>query len=50
MMNSAISRKGSKFITYEIRNYYLATPFDYPEYVKINLNDIPHKFIDTPLA
>ena len=46
MMNSVLSRKGSKFITYDIRNYYLATPFDYPEYVKINLNDIPHKFID----
>ena len=35
-----LSRKGAKFITYNIRNYYLATPLDYPEYVKINLTDI----------
>ena len=46
MMNSVLSRKGAKFITYDIRNYYLATPLKYPEYVKINLTDTPQEFID----
>ena len=34
MMNSVLLHKGAKFITYNICNYYLATPLDYPEYVK----------------
>ena len=41
MINSVLSCKGAKFITYDIRNYYLATPLEYPEYVKIKLNNIP---------
>ena len=45
-MNSVLSRKGAKFITYDIRNYYLATPLDYTEYVKTKLTDIPQYFID----
>ena len=45
-MNSVISIKGGKFITYNICNYYLAKPLDYPEYVKINLTDIPQEFIE----
>ena len=44
-MNSVLSRKGSKFITYNIHNCYLATPLDYSEYVKINLTDVRHEFI-----
>ena len=28
MMNSILSRKGAKFITYNIHNYYLATQLD----------------------
>ena len=46
MVNSVLSRKGAKFINYNIRNYYLATPLDYPEYVKIKLTDIPQEYID----
>ena len=46
VMNIVLSCKGAKFITYYIRNYYLATPLDYPEYVKIKLTNIPQEFID----
>ena len=46
VINSVLSCKGSKFITYNIRNYYLATPLEYPEYLKIMLTDIPQDFID----
>ena len=45
MINSALSRKNARFITYDIRNYYLAMPLEYPEYVKINLTNIPQDFI-----
>ena len=31
VFNSVLSRKGDKFITYDIRNYYLSTPINYPE-------------------
>ena len=46
MMNSLLSRKGGKFITYDIRNSYLATPLEYPKDIKIKLTDIPQEFID----
>ena len=46
MMNSVLSRKGAKFINYYIRNYYLATLLDYPEYVKIKITDTPQELID----
>ena len=46
MFNIVLSHKGAKFITYDIRNYYLATPLDYPKYVKIKITDIPQDFID----
>ena len=46
LFNGLFSRKGETFITYDIRNYYLATPLDYSEYVKIKLTDIPQDFID----
>ena len=45
-MDSVLSCKGAKFIIYNIRNYYLEMPLDYPEYVKIKLTDIPQEFID----
>ena len=45
-MNSVLSHKGAKFITYDIRNYYLATPLVYTEYVKIKLTNIPQELID----
>ena len=46
MMNRVLSCKGANFTTYNICNYYLATPLDYPEYFKIKLTDIPQEFID----
>ena len=31
---------------FDIRNYYLQTPLDRPEYVRIKLADIPLDFVD----
>ena len=41
-----LSQKGAKFITYNIRNYYLETPLYYPKYVNIKLTEIMYNFID----
>ena len=41
-----LSLKGVKCITYDISNYYLAMPLDYPEYANIKLTYIPQYFID----
>jgi hypothetical protein len=46
MINSVLSRQGAKFCTFDISNFYLCTPLDRPEYIKIKLSDIPQDFID----
>jgi hypothetical protein len=45
MINNVLSRKGAKFCTFNISNFYLCTPLDRPEYIKIKLSDIPQEFI-----
>ena len=46
VINSFISRKDVKYVTFDISNFYLQTPLDRPEYVCVNLSDIPQDFID----
>ena len=46
LLNSVLSCKGAKFVTLDIKNFYLQTPLDRPEYVRIKLADIPKDFID----
>jgi len=45
MLNSVISRKGAQFACIYIKNFYLDTPMDDPEYVHIKITDIPEEFI-----
>eukprot|EP00804_Cyclotella_cryptica_P031011 CCRYP_013601-RB/>CCRYP_013601-RB protein AED:0.37 eAED:0.20 QI:0/-1/0/1/-1/1/1/0/551 len=45
MINSVLSRKGVHFCTFDIANFYLCTPLDRPEYIKIKLSEIPQEFI-----
>ena len=35
MINIVISRSGAKYVCFDIENFYLSTPLDRPEYVKI---------------
>ena len=44
VFNSVLSRPGEKFTTFDICNFYLKTPIDRPEYVRVRLSDIPDKF------
>ena len=46
LLNSVLSRQGAKFVTFDIRKYYLQTPLDRPKYVCIKLSDIPQDFAD----
>ena len=46
LLNSVLSRQGAKFVTFDIKNYYLQTPLDRPKYVRIKLSDIPQDFAD----
>ena len=46
VVNSVLSRKDAKYVTFDISNFYLQTPLDCPEYVCINLSDISRYFID----
>ena len=46
LLNIVLSHQGAKFVTFDIRNYYLQTPLDCPKYVCIKLSDITLKFVD----
>ena len=45
LLNSVLSRKGARFSTIDLKNFYLDTPMPDPEYVRIKLSDIPDEFI-----
>jgi hypothetical protein len=45
MLNSVISRKGARFACIDIKKFYLDTPMEDPEYVRIKITDIPEEFI-----
>ncbi len=44
LLNSVLSRKGARFSTIDIKNFYLDTPMPNPEYVRIKISDIPDEF------
>ena len=46
VINSVLSRKDAKYVSFEISNFYIQTPLERPEYVRIKLSDIPQEFID----
>jgi len=46
LLNSVLSRKGVRFSTIDLKNFYLDTPMPDPEYVRIKITDIPAKFIE----
>ena len=43
LINSTISdaNKGAKFMTDDIKDYFLATPIENPEYMKVHIKHIP---------
>ena len=45
LFNSVISKRGAKFMTKDISNFYLMTPLKLPEYIRISIKDIPEEII-----
>ena len=45
LINSVLSCKGARFLCFDIKNFYLGTPLNCPEYVHIHLKDIPQELI-----
>ena len=45
LFNSLISTRDAKFMTMVISNFYLMTPLTRPEYIRINLKDVPDEII-----
>ena len=45
MINTVLSRKGAKYVCFDIEIFYLSTPLGRPQYVKIQLSKIPEEFI-----
>ena len=46
LLNSVLSRKGARFSTIDLKNFYLDTPMPDPKYVRIKMTDIPEEFIE----
>ena len=46
LLNSVISTKGSKFMSIDIKNFYLNTPMARYEYMRLKISELPQDFID----
>ena len=46
VINSVLSWPKSRFAAFDIKNFYLDTPVENPEYVRVKLEDIPEEFIE----
>jgi hypothetical protein len=44
--NSVISTKGVHYCTIDLKDFYLNTPMERPEYMRLKLSDLPHNFVD----
>ena len=46
LLNSVVSTPGAKFMTIDISNFYLNTPLDRPEYIKMKLSNFPEEIAE----
>ena len=46
LLNSVISTPGAKFMTLDIKDFYLNTPMDSPEFLRMKLDHFPQDVID----
>ena len=46
LFKSVVSTRNAKFMTMDISNFYLMTPLKRPEYIHINIKDIPDEIIN----
>jgi hypothetical protein len=43
-LNDTLSTPNARFASYDLKNFYLGTPLDRPEYIRIRVSDIPEEF------
>ena len=41
LLNAIVSEEATNFFTADIKDFYLGTPLEHPEYMRINLKQIP---------
>ena len=46
MINSVLSRQDARFAAFDIKKFYLDTPMENPEYIRVKLEDIPKELIE----
>jgi hypothetical protein len=46
LVNSVLSQRNARLATMDLKNFYLNTLLDWPEYIRIMLADIPQEFIN----
>ena len=46
LLNSIISTHGAHFMTIDIKDFYLNTPMDRPEFMRLKMANIPKDFIE----
>ena len=46
LVNSVVSTPNAKYLTLDLKDFYLNTPMERPEYIRIKLSDIPDDVID----
>ena len=46
IINILLLLRNAKFLCFDIKNFFLGTPLDRFEYVRIKFNNIPEKFMD----
>ncbi len=45
-LNSMISTKGLRYCTFDLKDFYLNTPMEQPEYTRMKLSDLAQEFVD----
>ena len=46
IINSVLSRRNARLVSFDLKNFYLQAPIDRFEYVCIKFSDIPQEFIE----
>ena len=46
VINSVLYCCNARFVCFDLKNFYLQTPMDQPDYLRIILSDIPQEFIE----
>ena len=44
-LNSVISTKGARYCTIDLKDFYLNTPMERPEFMRLKINDLPPEFV-----